>query len=102
MSDILYSPLAAEEMSCFVFFLISVCADDITSAAFDELSMFLGFLRVWGIEKAINIDALMSPTEEYFDAIYFQVGIFLQTCMLATLSFLFFLFEMSIEFLSYK
>lgn len=55
--------------------LIPICAGDATSAAFDELSMFLGFLRVWGIEKVINFDALMSPTEDYFDAIYFQVSI---------------------------
>lgn len=53
--------------------LIAICAGDSTSAAFDELSMFLGFLRVWGIEKVINFDALMSPTEDYFDGIYFQV-----------------------------
>ncbi|KAG0591417.1 hypothetical protein KC19_1G174500 [Ceratodon purpureus] len=46
-----------------------------TSAAFDELSMLLGFLRVWGIEKVVNIDALMSPTEEYFNAIYFQIHV---------------------------
>ena len=37
--------------------------------------MLLGFLRVWGIEKVVDIDALMSPTEEYFDAIYFQVAV---------------------------
>jgi translation initiation factor 2-alpha kinase 4 len=48
---------------------------DATSAAFDELSMFLGFLRVWGIEKVVNFDALMSPTEDYFDAIYFQIHV---------------------------
>lgn len=49
------------------------CAGSVTSAAFDELSMLLGFLRVWGLEKVVTIDALMSPTEEYFDASYFQV-----------------------------
>lgn len=59
--------------------VISVYAGDKTSAAIDELSMLLGFLRVWGLEKVVNIDALMSPTEEYFDAIYFQVAIFQQT-----------------------
>lgn len=55
---------------------IAICAGDKTSAAFDELSMLLGFLRVWGLEKVVNIDALMSPTEDYFDAIYFQVAVF--------------------------
>lgn len=69
-----------------------MCAGPVTSAAFDELSMLLGFLRVWGIEKVVNIDALMSPTEEYFDAIYFQVAISLQTSTLRiTCSFLSFL-----------
>jgi hypothetical protein len=49
----------------------------------DELSMLLGFLRVWGIEKVVNIDALMSPTEEYFNAIYFQVALSVQISMLS-------------------
>lgn len=59
-----------------------------TSAAFDELSMLLGFLRVWGIEKVVNIDALMSPTEEYFNAIYFQVVLSLEINMLCIMCFL--------------
>jgi hypothetical protein len=60
-----------------------MCAGARTSAAFDELSMLLGFLRVWGIEKVVNIDALMSPTEEYFNAIYFQVALSVQISMLS-------------------
>lgn len=53
--------------------IFCVTADARTSAAIDHLSMLLGFLRVWGLEKVVKIDALMSPSEEYFDASYFQV-----------------------------
>jgi hypothetical protein len=45
-----------------------------TSTAIDELSMLLSYMRVWDLDKLVTIDALMPPTADYFDGIYFQVG----------------------------
>ncbi len=45
-----------------------------TSTAIDELSMLLNYMRVWELDKLVTIDALMPPTADYFDGIYFQVG----------------------------
>jgi translation initiation factor 2-alpha kinase 4 len=46
-----------------------------TSTAIDELSMLLSYMRVWDLDKLVTIDALMPPTAEYFDGIYFQVHV---------------------------
>jgi translation initiation factor 2-alpha kinase 4 len=45
-----------------------------TSTAIDELSILLSYMRVWELDKLVTIDALMPPTADYFDGIYFQVG----------------------------
>lgn len=56
-----------------MFLALWNCTGTLTSATFDELSMLLGFLRIWGLDKLVNVDALMPPSEDYFDGSYFQV-----------------------------
>ncbi|KAH9310730.1 hypothetical protein KI387_025765, partial [Taxus chinensis] len=47
--------------------------DRFTLAALEELSALLSYLRVWEIERHVFIDALMLPTEEYHNGIFFQI-----------------------------
>lgn len=47
--------------------------DRFTLAALEELSTLLSYLRVWEIERHIFIDALMLPSEEYHNGIFFQI-----------------------------
>nr|DAD25237.1 TPA_asm: hypothetical protein HUJ06_026701 [Nelumbo nucifera] len=41
--------------------------------ALEELSALCGYLRVWGIERHVFLDALMPPTENYHRDIFFQI-----------------------------
>ncbi|KAL6548564.1 eukaryotic translation initiation factor 2-alpha kinase [Orobanche gracilis] len=47
--------------------------DKPTRKALDELSELFNYLRVWGIDKQVFLDALMPPTESYHRNLYFQV-----------------------------
>ncbi|XP_057815476.2 eIF-2-alpha kinase GCN2 isoform X2 [Cryptomeria japonica] len=47
--------------------------DRFTLAALEELSTLLSYLRLWEIERHIFIDALMLPSEEYHNGIFFQI-----------------------------
>lgn len=60
--------LLEHENMCHTF------ADRFTLAALEELSTLLSYLRVWEIERHIFIDALMLPSEEYHNGIFFQVN----------------------------
>eukprot|EP00271_Cylindrocystis_brebissonii_P022999 TRINITY_DN917_c0_g2_i2.p1 TRINITY_DN917_c0_g2~~TRINITY_DN917_c0_g2_i2.p1 ORF type:complete len:836 (+),score=187.63 TRINITY_DN917_c0_g2_i2:294-2801(+) len=49
-------------------------ASVMTSAALDELAALLGYLRVWGVDdKRVSIDALMAPSEDFFNGVFFQL-----------------------------
>ncbi|KAJ0977160.1 hypothetical protein J5N97_012634 [Dioscorea zingiberensis] len=47
--------------------------DKFTHKAFDELSAILSYLRIWRIEKNISVDVLLSPPEDYYKDLYFQI-----------------------------
>eukprot|EP00249_Psilotum_nudum_P019722 c27388_g1_i1 orf=702-2933(-) len=44
-----------------------------TLTGIDELSTLLSYLRIWNVERNVHIDCLMSPSEEYYKGIFFQV-----------------------------
>ncbi|KAJ0977116.1 hypothetical protein J5N97_012590 [Dioscorea zingiberensis] len=47
--------------------------DKFTHKAFEELSAILSYLRIWRIEKNISVDVLLSPPEDYYKDLYFQI-----------------------------
>ncbi|XP_021906687.1 eIF-2-alpha kinase GCN2 [Carica papaya] len=48
-------------------------ADKHVRKALEELSDLFSYLRVWGIETHVYIDALMPPTENYHRGLFFQL-----------------------------
>eukprot|EP00850_Spirogloea_muscicola_P003239 SM000013S26408 [mRNA] locus=s13:225121:235378:+ [translate_table: standard] len=57
---------------------------NLTVSALEELAILLTYLRTWNISKDVTIDALMTPTEDYFSGIFFQIhitGTFAQGCI---------------------
>eukprot|EP00850_Spirogloea_muscicola_P013114 SM000087S23396 [mRNA] locus=s87:428700:439817:+ [translate_table: standard] len=48
---------------------------NLTLSALEELAILLTYLRTWDISKNVTIDALMTPTEDYFSGIFFQIHI---------------------------
>eukprot|EP00850_Spirogloea_muscicola_P010860 SM000065S20209 [mRNA] locus=s65:314038:324123:+ [translate_table: standard] len=48
---------------------------NLTVSALEELATLLTYLRTWDISKDVTIDALMTPTEDYFSGIFFQIHI---------------------------